>query len=75
MTYRDTPENVFKQLIQEYKDKYQISIGFHLEVTKEETDVENAVRQLARDNNVQIKEFWTSTLYHPDDLPYNNPKT
>jgi deoxyribodipyrimidine photo-lyase len=43
-------------------------------VTKEETDVENAVRQLARDNNVQIKEFWTSTLYHPDDLPYNNPK-
>ncbi|CAF4846758.1 unnamed protein product, partial [Rotaria socialis] len=27
-----------------------------------------------RDNNVHVKEFWTTTLYHPDDLPYNNPK-
>lgn len=74
MTYRDTPEKVFKQLIDQYKDKYQISIGFNQEVTKEETDVEKAVRQLATDNNVQIKEYWTSTLYHPDDLPFNNPK-
>ena len=74
MTYRDAPENVFKQLIDQYKDKYQISIGFNQEVTKEETDVEKAVRQLALDNNVQIKEYWTTTLYHPDDLPFNNPK-
>lgn len=73
-TYRDTPENALKQLIDQYKDKYQISIGFHQEVTKEETDVEKAVRQLASDENVQIKEYWTSTLYHPDDLPFNNPK-
>ncbi|CAM4784737.1 unnamed protein product [Rotaria magnacalcarata] len=74
LTYRDTPENVFKQLIQQYKDKFEISIGFHQEVTQEETDVEKAIRQLARDNNVHVKEFWTTTLYHPDDLPYNNPK-
>ncbi len=73
LTYRDTPENVLNQLIQQYKDNYQISIGFHQEVPKEETNVEKAIRQLARDNNIQIKEFWTSTLYHPDDLPYNNP--
>ena len=74
LTYRDAPEDVLKQLIDQYKDKYQISIGFNQEVTKEETDVEKAVRQLATDNNVQIKEYWTSTLYHPDDLPFNNPK-
>ncbi|CAF3074155.1 unnamed protein product [Rotaria sp. Silwood2] len=29
---------------------------------------------LAQDNNVRIKDMWTSTLYHPDDLSYNNPK-
>ncbi|CAF1591656.1 unnamed protein product [Rotaria sp. Silwood1] len=45
--------------------KFEISIGFH----QEETDVEKVVRQLAHDNNI-----WTSTLYHPYDLPYNNPK-
>ncbi len=74
MTYRDTPENVLNQFIQQFKDNFQISIGFHQEVTKEETDIEKAIHQLARDNNVLIKEFWTLTLYHPDDLPYNNPK-
>jgi len=74
LTYRDTPENILNQLIEQFKDNFQISIGFHQEVTQEEIDVEKAVHQLARDNNVQIKGFWTSTLYHPDDLPYNNPK-
>lgn len=61
-------------MIKTYKDKYEISIGFHPEVTKEEIDVEQAIRELARENNIRIKEFWTTTLYHPDDLPYNNPK-
>jgi deoxyribodipyrimidine photo-lyase len=74
LTYRDTPENVLNQFIQQYKDIFEISIGFHQEVTKEETDVEKAIHQLARDNKVHVKEFWTSTLYHFDDLPYNNPK-
>jgi deoxyribodipyrimidine photolyase len=73
-TYRDTPESVLSQLIEQFKDQFQISIGFSQEVTKEETDVEKAIRQLASDKNVQVKEFWTSTLYHLDDLPYNNPK-
>ncbi|CAF1190486.1 unnamed protein product [Rotaria sp. Silwood1] len=58
-------ERWISQLIQQFKDKFEISIGFH----QEETDVEKVVRQLAHDNNI-----WTSTLYHPDDLPYNNPK-
>jgi deoxyribodipyrimidine photo-lyase len=74
LTYRDTPENVFKQYIQQFKDNFQISIGFQQEVTQEETDVEKTIRQVAGENNVQVKEFWTSTLYHPDDVPYNNPK-
>ncbi|UJR31796.1 hypothetical protein I4U23_019273 [Adineta vaga] len=72
--YRDIPENILGQLIEQFKNQFEISIGFHQEVTQEETDVEKAIRQLAKDNNIRIKEFWTSTLYHPDDLPYNNPK-
>ncbi|CAF3299971.1 unnamed protein product [Rotaria sp. Silwood2] len=74
LTYRDIPENILNQFIRQFKDKFEISIGFHQEVTQEEIDVEKAVRQLAHDNNVRVKEIWTSTLYHPDDLPYNNPK-
>jgi deoxyribodipyrimidine photo-lyase len=74
LTYRDKPENVLQQLIQQYKSHYEISIGFHSEFTQEETDVEKVIRQLAKDNHVQVKEFWTSTLYHPDDIPYNSPK-
>jgi deoxyribodipyrimidine photo-lyase len=74
LTYCETPENVLKQLIQQYKDTFEITISFHQEVTQEEIDVEKVVRQLANDNNVRVKEFWTSTLYHFDDLPYNNPK-
>lgn len=74
LTYRDTPENVLNKLIQQYKGTSTISIGFHQEFTQEETDVEKAIRQLAQDNNVQVKEFWTSTLYHPDDIPYSTPK-
>ena len=74
LTYRDTPESVLNQFIQQFKDNFQISIGFHQEVTQEETDVEKAIRQLALDNSVHVKEFWTSTLYHFDDLPYNDPK-
>lgn len=73
-THRDTPENVLNQQVQQFKEQFQISIGFSQEPTKEETDVENAIRQLASENQIQVKEFWTSTLYHLDDLPYNNPK-
>ena len=74
LTYRDTPENAFKQLIDQYKNDYEISIGFNKEFTQEETDVEKSIRKLAHENNVHVKEFWASTLYHPDDIPYNNPK-
>lgn len=74
LTYRDTPENILGELIKKFQNNYQISIGFNQEVTQEEIDVEKSIRQLAQTNNIQTKEFWTSTLYHPDDLPYNNPK-
>lgn len=74
LTYSDTPEKVLRDLIERCKDQYEITIGFSQEITKEETDVEQSIRQLAHENHVKIKEFWTSTLYDPDDLPYNNPK-
>ena len=74
LTYCDKPENIFNQFIEQYKNNFEISISFHQEVTQEETDVEKTIRQIANDNKIHVKEFWTSTLYHPDDLPYNNPK-
>ncbi|CAF3627481.1 unnamed protein product [Adineta steineri] len=74
LTYRDTPENVLTQLIEQFKNIFEITIAFQQQVTQEETDVEKTIRQLTIDNNIHVKEFWTLTLYHPDDLPYNNPK-
>ncbi|WP_041258409.1 DASH family cryptochrome [Fibrella aestuarina] len=41
------------------------------EVTSEETDVESALSKRLKPLNIDIEFFWTSTLYHVRDLPFN----
>jgi deoxyribodipyrimidine photo-lyase len=41
------------------------------EVTQEETDVESALSKRLKPLNIDIEFFWTSTLYHVRDLPFD----
>ncbi|TRT80083.1 MAG: cryptochrome DASH, partial [Microcystis aeruginosa Ma_AC_P_19900807_S299] len=64
---RGKPEELIPQLVQEL----QIAkVYYHQEVTAEELAVEKAVNKALSGVPVQIKNFWTATLYHPDDLPF-----
>jgi deoxyribodipyrimidine photo-lyase len=59
-------------IIPEIVDQLKISaVYYHQEVTSEELAVERALKDALSRINVNIKEFWGSTLYHPDDLPFD----
>jgi deoxyribodipyrimidine photolyase len=42
----------------------------HQEVTHEEQESEEKVSAVLKDEGVETKYFWGSTLFHPDDLPF-----
>ncbi|MBO0936673.1 DASH family cryptochrome [Fibrella sp. HMF5335] len=44
------------------------------EVTSEETDVESALSKRLKPLNIDLELFWTSTLYHVRDLPFEIAK-
>ncbi len=46
------------------------SLCWHEEATAEETNVENKVKQALRSRGTAFKTYWGTTLYHPDDLPF-----
>jgi len=46
------------------------TLYFHQEVTAEEIAVETAVKKALLAQKIQVKSFWGTTLYHPEDLPY-----
>ena len=48
------------------------SVVYQKEVTKEETDVEKEVHNLCTKLCVDVKTFWGSTLYHPQDIPFSS---
>ena len=50
------------------------SLYWHKEATAEETDVENNVKQALRSRGTAFKTYWGTTLYHPDDLPFEVTK-
>ncbi|CAH1793088.1 unnamed protein product, partial [Owenia fusiformis] len=56
---------VISELI-EVIGKDNVSLAWQEEVTKEETDVEHALKALG----VPVETFWGSTLYHKDDIPF-----
>ncbi|XP_042213016.1 cryptochrome DASH-like [Homarus americanus] len=45
-------------------------VVYQEEVTREEKDVERALRERCKAAGAQIHSFWGSTLYHKNDLPF-----
>lgn len=42
----------------------------HREVSHDEVRAEERVEKVMKEENVEVKYFWGSTLYHVDDLPF-----
>ena len=61
------PEVTLSELAREYEAK---AVYTGKEATQEETDVESALSKKLKNYNVDLETFWTSTLYHPLDMPF-----
>ena len=61
------PEKILPQLAQELDVK---AVYFNREVTAEEVDVENYLRNALAELGIECLRFWSSTLYHPEQLPF-----
>jgi deoxyribodipyrimidine photo-lyase len=62
------PEQIIPNLVQQW----QISaVHYHQEVTAEEQRVEQALKKALAAQTIPLKQFWGHTLYHPDDLPFD----
>ena len=48
-----------------------LSLVLQKEVTKEETDVEEELKNLCTRLGIEMKSFWGSTLYHLQDIPFS----
>jgi len=48
-----------------------LSVICQSEVTKEETDVENQLQKICRENRSNFIKIWGSTLYHKSDIPFS----
>lgn len=44
-------------------------------VSSEETRVEQGLKEISASKSVKLNLIWASTLYHPDDLPFNLKET
>uniref|UniRef100_A0A8C5QHK3 Cryptochrome DASH n=1 Tax=Leptobrachium leishanense TaxID=445787 RepID=A0A8C5QHK3_9ANUR len=67
---RGKPEDAVEELVTRLGSV--TAVALQQEVTKEELDVENAVKQVCSRHGVQFQTFWGSTLYHRDDLPFRH---
>lgn len=65
---RGLPETVIPPIAQELKIS---AVYFHKEVTSEEIAVEEALQHNLARVGVKVKSFWGTTLYHPEELPFN----
>jgi deoxyribodipyrimidine photo-lyase len=64
---RGLPENIIPILAEELKIE---AVYYQAEVTSEELAVENLLKKSLSQINIKVKRFWQSTLYHPDNLPF-----
>jgi len=46
------------------------AVYWHEEVTQEETNIERAVEKALNQRKITSEVYWGTTLYHPDDLPF-----
>ncbi|KAI8530791.1 hypothetical protein RHMOL_Rhmol11G0086700 [Rhododendron molle] len=61
------PESVLVELI---KETGADAVYAHREVSHEEVKAEEKIEEALKDEGVEVKYFWGSTLYHVDDLPF-----
>lgn len=65
---RGFPEEIIPSLVKELEIS---AVYFHIEVTSEELAVEKAMETALSQINVPVNRFWGTTLYHPDNLPFD----
>lgn len=61
------PETVLRELVKAVGAE---GVYVHKEVANDEVKAESKVETALRDEGVEVKYFWGSTLYHVDDLPF-----
>ena len=61
------PETVLAELAKEIGAD---GIYAHYEVSHDEMETEERIESAMKEENVEVKYFWGSTLYHIDDLPF-----
>lgn len=62
------PEQVVPQLCRKLNAR---AVFLHREVVYEDQQVEAKLEKTLKEKNVEIKFFWSNTLYHDDDLPFD----
>ena len=64
--YFDSPENIIPKLV----EKYNVKSIYHIQdTTDEEINKLNKIKEQIN-NDIKIKSYWSNTLYHLDDLPF-----
>ncbi|KAL8530981.1 hypothetical protein ACS0TY_007842 [Phlomoides rotata] len=61
------PENVLLDVV---KAVGADAVYMHREVSHDEVKAEEKIEEAMKDEGVEVKYFWGSTLYHMDDLPF-----
>ncbi|KAI3506614.1 hypothetical protein L1887_21174 [Cichorium endivia] len=61
------PETILAELVKEIGAE---AVYAHREVSNDEVKGESKIETALKDEGVEIKYFWGSTLYHIDDLPF-----
>lgn len=62
------PEIIIPQLV---KDHQIEAIYYYQEVTEEEINIEQALKNNLKSLKTTIKSYWGATLYHPNQLPFS----
>ncbi|KAI3805913.1 hypothetical protein L1987_21801 [Smallanthus sonchifolius] len=61
------PETVLAELVKEIGAE---GVYMHREVSNDEVKGEQKIETVLKDEGVEVKYFWGSTLYHVEDLPF-----
>ncbi|KAK2710093.1 cryptochrome DASH-like [Artemia franciscana] len=67
---KETPENAIQDLFKMLKNDHKLFLVFQEEVTKEEIDVERALKKICKAENVEVHTIWNATLYNKEDIPF-----
>ncbi|KAD3338174.1 hypothetical protein E3N88_33695 [Mikania micrantha] len=62
------PESVLAELVKEVGAE---AVYAHREVAHDEVRGEEQIEKVLKDEGVEVKYYWGSTLYHIDDLPFD----